>query len=110
MKTNIKVIHNLETLARINNKSKEIEVSRRYNLLSNDMKDFVLLNLEFLVETKGDAFKADKKTMVKIKELHPKKNNAYWVKEFINLLYTEKPNQFNLNRVESIEQFLKHYN
>jgi len=109
MKTNIKVIHNLKTLARINNKSKEIEVSPRYNLLTNEMKDFVVLNLEFLLKTKGDVFDADKKTMDKIKELYPKKNNAYWVKEFANVLYNEMPNKFNFNRVESVCKFLKHY-
>ena len=103
----IKYLHNLKTLARINSKTKEIEVLPRFQALSGKMKDIIILNLHFLAESNEDAFVVDEKTLKKITlkkiiELYPETNNYIWIKNSATVLFYEKPNNFNLKRIERL--------
>ena len=98
----IKVMHNLQTFARINNKTKEIEVCPRYNLLSDEMKHYVVLQLEFMTRTGTPIESADKQALEAVMKLYPKHKKGYWIKEIANVLYNERPNELSLSRIEKL--------
>lgn len=84
-------VENLPTLARIGHTTKSIQVHPRFGELSEEMKDFIILQLGFLLESKDDYFVADKKALEKATKLYPKKTKHFWIKNIENMLLSEAP-------------------
>src|ERR1035437_1673220 len=88
-RTKVKTVFNLKTFARIDNETREIEVSPRFKLLTDEMKHFVILQLQFMPNS--DIFRADERAIEEIMKLYPKRKRGYWIKEFALILFNERP-------------------
>ncbi len=109
MKSNIPyiVVPELKTIARINNETKVIEVSNKFDGLSEINKDFILIQLGFFSET-WDICDADKKAINEIIKLYSEEGFltiCTSVFELFKLFYPET--DMNMSRLINIKEEFK---
>ncbi len=96
---------NQQSLAKINTETKQIEVSPRFYLVSDEMKEFIMLDLKWMLKNGGRQFTADEQALDEIMKLYPKKKMGYWIKEFTLVLYNERPDEYSLKRIENLSRY-----
>jgi hypothetical protein len=95
----IKYNEYLKSLARINHKTGDIEVGKRYNALSEEMKSYVVLQLENLNSISNSYLDADKKALDVLIKLYPNEKKSNLIKQIIELLIN---NDFNRLRIQNL--------
>ncbi len=93
-------------LARVYRKSKQTEVAPRFYYLDRRMQDYIMLQLQFLVENNNDFLDADRKSLEKVAALYPDTKKIWFVKEFSSILLMEKNNDFNLKRIIRLFEYI----
>lgn len=94
---------NINTIARVNPKTKHIEVSTMFVRLCETTKVFILLNLFFQVKNNGKCIDADKKAVDIMKKNKFKFEFSYFLNESNIVLYNSKLP----NRISAIRSYLK---
>jgi hypothetical protein len=95
----IKYCEGLKGVARINNKTGDIEVGKRYNSLSEEMQKYIVLQLEILNSVATSYIDADKKALEVLIKLYPNEKKSNLIKQVIKLIASGPNNYFNKMRV-----------